>query len=154
MCLMTSPNHPKMAPICGTPYFDCFWYFSMHNYIKSNRTTALKVTNDRRIIFLCVRNSNLMSESNFLVLESIKRYSYWLKRQKIATTFRPKMMCNCFKWEMTNIHTLRWSSWLDNKKKKEKNKSGVITAVFFCKVALKKQNMLRFEYYVHCNVRR
>ena len=42
---------------------------------------------------------------------------------------------------------------MDNKKKKEKRKieknSGVIPVVFlFCKVALKKQNMLRFRYYV------
>ena len=117
---MTSPNHPKMAPPGGTPYFDCFWYFSPHNYVKGSRTTAVKVANYIRTIFLYVRNSNLMPESNFLALESIERYSCRLKRQKIPTTFRPKMTCNSYKWEMTNIHILGWSSWLDNKKENRK----------------------------------
>ena len=102
------------------PLFDCFWYFSTHNYVKSSRTTAVKVANDSRIIFLYVRNINLMSESNFMALESIERYSYRLKRQKFATTFRPTMTCNSYKWEMTNIDILGWSSWLDNKKKNRK----------------------------------
>ena len=47
-----------------------------------------------------------MSESNFMALESIERYSYRLKHQKIATTLRPKMTCNYYKWEMTNIDIL------------------------------------------------
>ena len=88
------------------PLFRLFWYFSTHNYVKSSRTTAAKVANDSRIIFLYVRNSNLMSESNVLTLESIERYSYRLKCQEIATTFRQKMTCNSYKWEMTNIHIL------------------------------------------------
>ena len=92
------------------PLFDCFFFFflcfSTHNYIKSSRTTAVKVAYDSRIIFLYVRNINLMSESNFMALESIERYSYRLKRPKIATTFRPKMTCNSYKWEMTNIDIL------------------------------------------------
>ena len=82
------------------PLFRLFWYF------KSSRISAVKVANDNRIIFLYVRNSNLMSELNFLALESIERYSYRLKRQNIATTFRPKMTCNSYKWELTNIHIL------------------------------------------------
>ena len=69
------------------PLFRLFGYFSIHNYVESSRTSAVKVANDSRIIFLYVRNSNLMSESNFLALESIERYSYRLKRQNIATTF-------------------------------------------------------------------
>ena len=71
-------------------------YFSTHNYVKSSQTTAIKVADDSRIIFLYVRNSNLMSESNFLALESIERYSYRLNRQEIVTTFRPKIMCNSY----------------------------------------------------------
>ena len=88
------------------PLFDCFWYFSTHNYVKSSLTTAVKVANDSRMIFLYVCNSNLMSESNFMALESIERYSYRLIPQKIATTFQPKMTCNSYKWEMTNIDIL------------------------------------------------
>ena len=88
------------------PLFVYFWYFSTNNYVKISRTTAVKVANDSRIMFLYVRNSNLMSESNFMALESIERYSYRLKRQKIATTFRPKMTCNSYKWEMTYIDIL------------------------------------------------
>ena len=84
-----------------------FGYFSTHNYVKSRRTSAVKVANESGIIFLYVRNSNLMSESNFLASGSIKRYSYRLKHQKIATTFRPEMTGNSYKWEMTNIHILR-----------------------------------------------
>ena len=97
ICLMTSPDHPKMPPPGGTPNCDCFWYFSTHNYVKSSRTTALKVASDNRIIFLYVRNCNLMSESYFLALESIERYSCRLKRQIIASTLRPKMTCNSYK---------------------------------------------------------
>ena len=109
--------------------FDCFWYFLTHNYVKSSRTTAVKVASDSRIIFLHVRNSNLMSESHFMALASIERYSYRLKSQKLATTFRPKMTCNSYKWEMTNIDILgRSPDWII--KRKIENKSGVITAVF------------------------
>ena len=92
------------------PLFDCFLYFSTHNYVKRSRTTAVKVANDSRIIFIYVRNINMMPESNFMALESTERYSYRLKRQKIATTFRPKMMCNSYKWEMTSIDILGRSS--------------------------------------------
>ena len=90
-----------------------------------------------------------MSESNFLALESIERYSYGKKGQKKKkkkNTCRPKMTCNSYKWEMTNI-------LLDNKKKNRKTIWGHHGS-FFYKVALKKQNMLCFGYYVHCNVRR
>ena len=72
---MTSPNHPEMAPPGSTPYFDCFLVLSTHNYVKNSQATAVKVANDSRIIFLYVRNNNLMSESNGLALESIEHYS-------------------------------------------------------------------------------
>ena len=58
---------PENGATLWHPLFDCFWYFSTHNYVKSSRrTTAVKIANDSRIIFLYVRNSNLMSESNFM----------------------------------------------------------------------------------------
>ena len=41
------------------------------------------------------------------------------------------MTCNCYKWEMTNIHTLGWSSWLDNKKKNRKKIWGHHGSFFF-----------------------
>ena len=97
---------PDIGATRWHPLFDCFWYLSTHNYVKSSRTTAVKIANDSRIIFLYVRNFNLMSESNYMALESIERYSYRRKRQTIATTFRPKMTCNSYKWEMTNIDIL------------------------------------------------
>ena len=64
---------PENGATRWQPLFDCFRYFSTHNYVKNSRTTAVKVANDSRIIFLYVRNSNLMSESNFMALESIER---------------------------------------------------------------------------------
>ena len=152
---MTSPNYPKMVPSGGTSYLTVFGTFrSIITSKVVGQLPAVKVANGSRIIFLYVRNINLMSESNFMALESIERYSNRLKRQKFATTFRPKMTCNSYKWEMTNIDILGWRSWLDNKKKKSKTNLGSSWQSFFCKVALKKQNMLRFGYYVHCNVRR
>ena len=47
---------PENGAIRWYPLFDCFWYFSIHNYVKSSRTTAVKVANGSRIIFLYVRN--------------------------------------------------------------------------------------------------
>ena len=74
---MTSPNHPKIPPPGGTSYLTVFGTF--RPIITSKVVGKLQL---RRIIFLYVRNINLMSESNFMALESIERYSYRLKRQK------------------------------------------------------------------------
>ena len=152
---MTSPNHPKMAPPGGTPYLTVFGTFRLIITSKVVGQLQLRSHMIAELYFFYVHNSNLMSESNFMALESIERYSYRLKRQKIATTFRLKTTCNSYKWEMTNIDILGWSSWLDNKKNIEKQIWGHHGSFFFFfKVALKKQNMLRFGYYVHCNERR
>ena len=42
ICINLFDDHPKMALPGGTPYFDCFWYFSTHNYVKNSRTIAVK----------------------------------------------------------------------------------------------------------------
>ena len=59
--LMTSPDHLKMAPTCGTPFFDIFWEFFIRNYVKIRRKSVKNVANDRKFILLFVYNPNRMS---------------------------------------------------------------------------------------------
>ena len=37
---MTSPDHLKMAPTCGTPVFDIFWKLFIRNYVKIHRKSV------------------------------------------------------------------------------------------------------------------